>query len=230
MDRYGAHYQRLSVLLKAYQHQYQRRLNLETRYPYLKFNYSEVVDALLITPTVLFIIDPQANRKFISIKSRLPSTLNVPIHPLSDPFCDIASIAHHYQTVYLSPTELRYIKQIFTQKNSCNRIISTYHVPDTAIKKGVWCPNCRTVMLTYQQQAWSCPNCHHYYPHAYVNTLREFAILYGPHLSLSQLYQCLGLPSEQSIVPLIREAKLPYITKANQPIYCLNRLFRKDQY
>ncbi|WP_017471001.1 hypothetical protein [Amphibacillus jilinensis] len=230
LDRCGTHYQRLTVLLKAHRLQYQRRLNLETRYPYLNFNYTEFVDALLITPTVLFIIDPQANQKLISIKSRLPSTVNIPIHPLTDPSCDIASIAYHYQTVYLSPTELRHIKQTFTQKSTCKRIIDTYHVPDKAIKKGVWCPGCRTVMLTYQHQVWSCSNCHHHYPHAYLNTLREFAILYGPHLSLNQLNHYLGLSSNQSIAPLIREAKLPYIIKANQPIYCLNRLFRKGPY
>lgn len=75
-------------------------------------------------------------------------------------------------------------------------ILKIFHIDKKDILKGVHCPKCFFLPLKKSKRGWHCPTCNVFHKHAHIDSLKDYAYLFGPTITNQQLRDFLQISSE----------------------------------
>ncbi|GGM32154.1 hypothetical protein GCM10011351_17890 [Paraliobacillus quinghaiensis] len=120
--------------------------------------------------------------------------------------------------------ELRLLATILKKNHSPREynVIEKYEINPFNIKKGVWCPSCKDVMLDRLHSNWSCPKCKSKNRNAQLNALQEYAILYNNQITNKEAREFLGLQSSSVTKRILHHPKIQKVGTTKDSYYILD--------
>ncbi|OIJ21784.1 hypothetical protein BKP45_03550 [Anaerobacillus alkalidiazotrophicus] len=100
-------------------------------------------------------------------------------------------------------------------------LLQTYEVRADEVIKGVSCPNCSQIPMKRLNGTWYCPRCTTKSKEAYVASLRDFQLLFGPTINNSQFRSFLKIDSRSVATRLLKSLNLNHSGQQKNRKYML---------
>ncbi|CQR46209.1 Nuclease-related domain protein [Paraliobacillus sp. PM-2] len=128
---------------------------------------------------------------------------------------------HNYSTKALAAL-VTHLKKNHTPK--AYHVIDKYQISPLNIKKGIWCPACKEVMMERMHGNWVCPKCRKKDQNAHLTALREYAILFHQKITNKEARTFLGVQSSSATKRILHHPKIKKVGKTRDCYYMLDGL------
>ncbi|MBT2679727.1 NERD domain-containing protein [Bacillus sp. ISL-35] len=121
----------------------------------------------------------------------------------------IQSISEKYNKEYLSQKEVKKIVKLLL-KSHVPYIpdIQSMNLPMDKIQIGVQCPDCGLLGMEKIHGSWVCKQCGHLSKDAHIAALKDYFLIFGPHITSRQFSNFLNIPSIHQAKRLLTSMEL----------------------
>ncbi|MCM3717831.1 nuclease-related domain-containing protein [Fictibacillus phosphorivorans] len=103
-------------------------------------------------------------------------------------------------------------------------LFSKFMITPNNLIKGVACPACSKIPMIRVRRKWFCLSCGHYCNRAHIETLKEYALLISPTLSIHECCDFLQISSRHLAKHLLNDLHISATKLGKYKVYHLNEL------
>lgn len=131
-----------------------------------------------------------------------------------------------YRNDTLNNKELKKISRRLLKEHSIETvdILKKYELTDDDILTGVQCSNCSTFGMNYTYGTWTCPKCLIKSKVAHIQTLKEYALLYEPHITNREFRRFLHVDCSDAAYYLLKSLNFDHSGGTKNRFYRLDSL------
>lgn len=135
----------------------------------------------------------------------------------------IEDIYRRNKETYFTDKELNKIEKLLLKNHTPEEfnVLQKFNIPQSYIAKGIQCVICQSFKVKREGRKWVCAICGAKPKDAHFPALKEYALLYGPSITNSQLRDFLQLPSISIATKILTSMNLPYTGKCRNRVYYL---------
>jgi hypothetical protein len=128
-----------------------------------------------------------------------------------------------YNLECFTKKELTKLSRVLTKKHEPQEydVLNQFNIKTSEIVKGVYCPECLSIPMQRQHGKWTCRECRCSSKTAHLESLKDYANLFGLTINNRQLCDFLLLSSSSIAKYLLKEMHLPYTGKGRNRVYYL---------
>ncbi|WP_158211741.1 nuclease-related domain-containing protein [Alkalihalobacterium alkalinitrilicum] len=146
-----------------------------------------------------------------------PSTIikaapnKVVIHAASLPH-KINKLDKFYTQDILTLKEIKKLSNLLTKQHQPldQNILQHYHIPQTDIITGVYCPECFHISMIRKRGKWFCPQCLNLSRDTHIPSLKDYSFLIGKEITNQQAREFLNITSITVTKKLLLSSNLQY--------------------
>ncbi|WP_230499501.1 NERD domain-containing protein [Sutcliffiella rhizosphaerae] len=173
------------------------------------------------TPPIESLICFTNPQTIIRADSRVKGTDSV-IH--SQNLLKIAEMDQKHRTSIFTKKDLLKIARclIKSNKQDSSNVLARFNIAPDEIIKGVHCPRCYKIPIDRKRGNWYCSNCKIHSKDAYIDSLKDHLLLFGPQFTHLQFKEFLKINSNSIASKLISSLNLSYSGTSYKRTYILN--------
>ncbi|NCU16705.1 nuclease-related domain-containing protein [Pallidibacillus pasinlerensis] len=117
----------------------------------------------------------------------------------------IATLERQYSNEIYTKQELRKLTRRLLKQHEPNtkNLLQQYDIPREHIIKGVRCENCLRFGIERGHGIWICGHCGHISKQAHIAGLRDYALLFGPEITIREAMEFLQVSSRYTVRRLL---------------------------
>ncbi|WP_243357417.1 nuclease-related domain-containing protein [Bacillus litorisediminis] len=122
----------------------------------------------------------------------------------------VQQLEQKYRKEFLTEKDLKKMtKQLLKEDSPLTFNVKQYYNFDEAdLIKGVRCPQCNAIPMTWQKRAWECMKCKHRSKNAHISSLRDYFLLVSPIITNPKCREFLKCDKTDTIRYLLKSMNL----------------------
>jgi hypothetical protein len=154
-----------------------------------------------------------------------PTNKEVPQYITHSPYLQerIKPIDQMFTTEKLKKKEMNKLSKLLVSSHTPENpdLLKRFQIEEKDITKGVYCTKCFHMPVIRKKGTWQCPKCHYKSNKLHLESLSDYALLYGTNITNKQFCDFLCLPSRHVAKRLLCQMNLPHSGVNKGTVYTL---------